>query len=120
MRFMQEFGGTIKVGREEAFQRWLADNEERLAAAYPEGTRYMGTYVTVYSSEKRTGGWRTFVEFDNYGDMDRIAEASRSSNELGRLWQEASAHFDLDLQAPWHNGLYKRAVGATIWDPKQK
>ena len=47
MRFIQESGYTVKVGQEEAHQRWLAENEERLARAHPEGVRYLGTFAVV-------------------------------------------------------------------------
>ena len=40
MRFIQEFGFTVKVGEEEAYQQWLIENEAALAASYPEGTRH--------------------------------------------------------------------------------
>ena len=44
MRFIQEFGYNIKVGQEEAHQQWLTENEAKLAAAAPAGTKYLGTF----------------------------------------------------------------------------
>ena len=58
MRFIAEFGFSVRVGRDEAFQRWLAANEERMARSYPEGTEYLGTDITVFTSEKAAGEYR--------------------------------------------------------------
>ena len=55
MRFIQEFGFTVKVGQDEAHQRWLLENEEKLAQSHPEGTRYLGTFATVFSTDKQNG-----------------------------------------------------------------
>ena len=118
MRFIQEFGFTVKIGEEEAHQAWLVANEEKLAAAHPEGTRYLGTFATVFSTDKQAGGYRSFLELDSYAAMDRLAAAAKdASGEFGRLSREWSAFGDWDLQAPWSQGLYKAVVDATIWDP---
>ena len=118
MRFIQEFGYTVKVGQEEAHQKWLAENEEKLAKAHPEGTRYIGTFATVFTTDKQAGNYRTLVELDSYGAMDRMAAASKdASSEFGRLNREWSGFGDYDLNAPWSNGLYKAVVDATLWDP---
>ena len=118
MRFIQEFGYTVKIGHEEAHQQWLAANEEKLAKAHPEGTRYLGTFATVFTSDKQSGGYRTFIELDSYAAMDRMAAAAKdASGELGRLLREVSAFGDYDLNAPWSQGLFKAAVDTTLWDP---
>lgn len=118
MRFIQEIGFTVKIGQEEAHQAWLIKNEKKLAAAYPEGTKYIGTYATVYSSEKAAGSYRSFVEFDTYGAMDRIAAAAKDpKGKLGRLLREWTAFGDYDHAAPWSQGLHKSVVDATVWDP---
>ncbi len=46
---------TVEILVQEAFQRWLADNEERLTRTYPEGTKYLGTF-TVHPSPDEGGG----------------------------------------------------------------
>jgi hypothetical protein len=118
MRFIQESGFTIKVGQEEAHQKWLTENEERLATVHPEGTKYLGTFSVVFSSEKQAGFYRSLVELDSYGAMDRLAAAAKDgSSDFGRLMREWSAFGDWDLNAPWSNSLYKAVVDATIWDP---
>jgi len=118
MRFIQEFGFTVKVGQDEAHQRWMAENEERLAKAHPEGTRYLGTFATIFTTDKQSGAYRSFVELDSYAAMDRLAAAAKdASSEFGRLNREWSAFSDWDPSAPWSQGLFKAVVDATVWDP---
>ena len=80
MRFISESGYSIKVGQEEAHQRWLEANEEALAASMPEGVRYLGTFVTVFTSEKQSGFYKTYLELDSYGAQDRLAAATKDPN----------------------------------------
>ena len=118
MRFIQEFGYTVKVGQDEAHQAWLIESEERLAAAHPEGTRYLGTFAMIFTSEKRSGFYKTYVEMDSYAAMDRLSAAGKdASTDFGSLIRESSKFVDYDLNAPWSNGLYKAVVDATIIDP---
>ena len=118
VRFIQEGGFTIKVGQEEAHQKWLMENEERLAKAHPEGSRYLGTFSVVFTTDKEAGMYRSLVEFDSYGAIDKIAAAAKdASSEFGKLMREWSAFGDWDVHAPWSNGLYKAVVDATLWDP---
>lgn len=120
MRFISEFGFSIKLGQEEAYQDWLAENEAKFAAAAPAGVKYIGTFVMVYSSEKNSGFYKSYLEFDSYGAMDTMAAASKDeSSEWSRLWREQSKFGDYDWNAPWSNGLYKAVVDATIFDPDQ-
>jgi len=119
MRFIQEFGYTVKVGQDEAHQRWLLENDQALAKSMPDGTRYMGTFAVVFSSEKNAGSYRILVELDSYGAMDTLAALNRDSNsEYGRLLRESAKFGDYDLAAPWSNTLMKDVIDATIWDPQ--
>jgi hypothetical protein len=118
MRFISESGYTVKVGEEEAHQKWLEENEPAFAAAAPEGVKYLGTFAMVFSSEKQSGFYKTYMELDSYGAMDRLAAAAKDeSSDFGRLLRESSRFADYDLAAPWSNGLYKAVVDATIFDP---
>jgi hypothetical protein len=118
MRFISEYGYSVKLGQEEAYQKWLQENEPALAASHPEGVTYLGTFVMVFSSEKRSGFYKTYLELDSYGAMDRLAAATKDeASDFGRLLQESSAFGDYDYTAPWSNGLYKAVVDATIFDP---
>jgi hypothetical protein len=120
MRFIHEIGFTVKIGQEEAYQRWLIDNEAALAAAYPEGVRHIGVFATVYSSEKGAGFYRVFAELDSYAALDRLAAAMKDeSSDFSRLNLEASRFGDYDLNAPWSNGLHKAVVDATVFDPPE-
>jgi hypothetical protein len=119
MRFISESGFTVKIGEEEAHQQWLEQNEAALAASAPEGVRYLGTFVMVFSSEKQSGFYKTYLELDSYAAMDRLAATTKDpSSEFGRLLRESSRFGDYDLAAPWSNGLYKAVVDATIFDPE--
>jgi hypothetical protein len=120
MRFISEFGYTVRVGHEEAHQRWLTENEAALAAAAPAGSRYIGTFVVTYSTEKDSGGYRILMEMDSYGAQDAQAAAGKDpASEWGRLIREHSSFADWDPHAPWSNTLLKNVVDATIYDPNQ-
>jgi hypothetical protein len=118
MRFIQEFGFTVRVGQDEAHQQWMVENEEKLATSHPKGCRYLGTFTTVFTTDKQAGGYRSFVELDSYAALDRMAAAAKDANsEFGRLNREWSGFGDWDPSAPWSNNLYKAVVDATVWDP---
>jgi hypothetical protein len=120
MRFIQEFGYTVKVGQDEAHQRWCIENDAALRAAAPTGARYIGTFAVVISSEKQAGSYKTLFELDSYATMDAMAAANKDpNNEFGRLLRESSQFLDLDLAAPWSNAILKDVIDATIWDPQQ-
>jgi hypothetical protein len=120
MRFIQEFGYTVKVGKDEAHQQWLIDNDERLRKAMPPGSKYIGTFSVVYSSEKQAGSYISLFELDSYAAMDVSSAANKDpDSEFGKLLRDVSQFFDFDLNAPWSNGLWKDVMDATIWDPKQ-
>jgi hypothetical protein len=118
MRFIQEYGFTVKLGKDEAHQKWMLENEEAFANAHPEGTRYLGTFTTVFTTDKQSGFYRSFVELDSYAALDRLAAAAKDpASEFGRLNRELSGFGDYDLNAPWSQNLYKAVVDATVWDP---
>jgi len=120
MRFIQEFGYSVKVGQDEAHQRWLTENDAALKAASPKGTTYMGTFAVVVSSEKQAGFYKQLIVLDSYGAMDANAAAGKDPNsDFGRLIRDWSQFLDTDLAAPWSNTLLKDVLDATIWDPKE-
>jgi hypothetical protein len=119
MRFIQEFGYTVKIGQDEAHQRWFEENDAALRAAMPAGTKYIGTFSVVISSEKQAGFYKTLFELDSYGAMDTIAAVTKDpNNEFGRLLRESSKFMDTDLAAPWSNAILKDILDATVWDPQ--
>lgn len=119
MRFIQEFGYTVRVGQDEAHQAWLTANDAALRAAAPPGSRYIGTFTVVYSSEKQAGAYKVLMELDAYGAMDTSAAAMKDpTNEWSRLVRESTAFMDTDLGAPWSSSLLKDVLDATIWNPE--
>ena len=119
MRFIQELGFTVKVGKEEAHQKWLIENDKRIAQAQPKGTRYIGTFATVFSSEKGAGGYRSLFELDSYGAMDAGAALNKDpKSELGKVYREWSVFWDYDLAAPWSSTLMKDVNDVSLFDPK--
>jgi Mg-chelatase subunit ChlD len=120
MRFIQQFGYTVRVGQDEAHQKWLIANDAALRAAAPPGTKYMGTFAVVFSTEKKAGGYIAMFELDSYGAMDTSAAAMKDAKgAFGKLLRDASQFIDVDLQAPWSNWLLKDVIDATVFDPKQ-
>jgi len=117
MRFISEFGFNVRVGHDEAFQRWLAANEERMARTYPEGTEYLGTYMTVFTSEKKAGGYRILERLSSYADLDRLAALGKDdTTEYAKVQRELTQFFDPDPHADWCKVLLKGAIEATVWD----
>jgi hypothetical protein len=118
MRFVQEFGYAVLPGKEEPHQAWVEANEEALRAAHPDGTRLIGIFTTVYSSEKQAGFYRVFTELDSYAAIDGLAAAAKDAgSDFGRLIREHSAFMDYSWDAPYSNGLHKAVVDATVFDP---
>ena len=119
MRLIQQFGYTVKLGKDEAHQQWLIDNDKRLRAAMPAGTKYLGTFAVIFSSEKQAGSYVSLFELDSYAALDTSSALNKDpKSEFGKLIRDASQFFDLDLNAPWSNGLWKDVIDATIFDPK--
>lgn len=119
MRFIQEFGYTVKVGQDEAQQQWLIKNGEALAKSMPAGTRYIGSFAVVLSTEKGAGSYRVLFELDSYGAMDKLAALTKDpTSEYGRLVRESTKFGNYDVAAPWSNTLLKDVVDASIWNPK--
>jgi hypothetical protein len=117
MRFIQEQGFTIKIGQEEAYQQWLVENETALAAAVPAGTKYLGTFTTIYTSEKQSGWYKMYLELDSYGALDTLAATMKDeASDFGRILRDSFRFGDYDHAAPWSSGLYKAVVDATVWD----
>ena len=119
MRFIQEFGYTARVGQDEAQQKRLIENDAALAKSMPVGTRYIGTFSVVISTEKDAGSYRVLFELDSYGAMDKLAALAKDpKSEYGRLIRESTKFSDYDLAAPWSNTLMKDVIDASIWDPQ--
>jgi hypothetical protein len=119
MRFIPEYGFTVKIGQEEAHQKWLRENDRALAKSMPKGTRYIGTFAVVFSSEKDAGFYRMLFELDSYAALDTQAALGKDSKgEYGRLMRESTKFGDYDLAAPWSVTLLKDVLDANVFDPQ--
>jgi hypothetical protein len=117
VRFIQEFGFNVKRGRDEQFQEWLRANEDAFAKAHPEGSKYLGTFVVVFGSEKQAGEYRTLLEHHSYGALDRASAAARDAgSEYGRLARQLDDFVDVHPLTPWSRSLYRATVDATVWN----
>lgn len=120
MRFIQQWGYTVKVGQDEAHQKWLIENDAALRASSPKGTKYIGTFSVVLSSEKQAGSYITMMELDSYAALDAAAAAAKDpKSQFGKLIRDSTQFQDFDLNAPWSNWLLKDVIDATVFDPKQ-
>jgi hypothetical protein len=116
MRFIDVLGGSVKPGQEQAVQQWLVKNEDALAKAYPKGSKYLGTFVAIYNSERGGGDWRTLVEFDSYAALDKAAAAGKDpKSELNRLTREVIKFYDFSPLVPQSRSLWKAVVDATVF-----
>lgn len=119
MRFIHEIGFNVKIGKEEAYQQWLTEKEAEFAAAHPPGTKYLGTFVVIFGSEKQAGFYRSIHEHDSFAAMDTLDLSMKDEkSEFGRLVREESQFIDYEPNAAWSNGLYKLVVDTAIFDPK--
>ncbi len=115
MNFIAEFGFDVKKGRAQDFQRWMSENESKLAAACPAGVEYVGTYAVMYSSEKHSGSFRQFFRMESYGSQDTFAAAMKDGGAFAKLIEETSEFIDQDREADWSNGLYKAVTDISLW-----
>jgi hypothetical protein len=116
MNFIEEWGFSVKRGQEEAFQDWMAQNEEVLRRTSPKGSEYVGTYAVVYSTEKQAGGYKLLVRHDSYADLDVAAAAGKDKNsEFARLTRDLLKFWDTADTAPWSRSLLKGIVEATVF-----
>lgn len=112
MDFIQILSGDVKEGKMRDLQAWLSANEETMAAETPDGIDYLGTYVSVYSSEKGMGQLFTLVRMSSYGAQDRLAGAG---GEYARLISELVDFVDQSNSANTGQILLKRLTDATLW-----
>lgn len=90
MVILHETTYDVNAGQFEAFQNWLLAHEESLAAAYPDGIEYVGTYSNVYGDQSR-GEFKTVLRLDNYAALDLLAKTLAEEGTLSRLLWEVSA-----------------------------
>lgn len=117
MSLMMEQGFNVKRGREEAFQKWTADNDAALKEKTPPGVQYLGTFIVALSSEKHTGEYRALWRLESYAAFDVMAESARDpKSDWGRLNREVTEFMDLPIGAEYSFALYRPLIEAVIWD----
>jgi hypothetical protein len=102
-----EWGFDIKARHEDAFHRWLLDNEQDLYNARPdEGVRYAGTYAVHSASEPKAGSYRTVWAFDSFTNFDDFGAAMGEKyptkepiTAFGELVREFFSFWDQDSRA---------------------
>jgi hypothetical protein len=111
-------GFDVKRGEEEAFQAWLAENEEELRRTAPAGIEYLGTYLVLVGTEKGTGEYRELYRLQSWAAFDALKEAQRDPNNAwGRLSREASTQFvDTRLDANNSALLLDELRDFPLWD----
>jgi hypothetical protein len=114
MDFIAEYGFDIKQGQTQDFQRWLSENESKLAAACPSGVEYIGTYAVVSSSEKHSGGFRQFLRMESYGSQDTMAAALKEGGAFSTLLGGMFQFIDRDKGADWCQSLYKAVTDLSL------
>jgi len=115
MDFIAEFGFDVNKGQSRDLQRWLSENESKVAAACPSGIEYIGTYAVIYTSEKRSGAYRQLFRMESYGSQDALAAAMKEGGTFATLYEEMSRFVDEDREANWSSGLYKAVTDTSIW-----
>jgi hypothetical protein len=84
-------------------------NEERIARSYPEGTEYLGIYVSVFTSEKTSGAYRVLERLSSYADIDTLAALGKDeTSEYAKVRREFNQFIDPDPHADWSRVLLKR------------
>ncbi|MEX2136215.1 MAG: hypothetical protein WEB29_04530 [Chloroflexota bacterium] len=117
-RFIDHRAFTVREGQAAALQAWLEKNEQQLAAAYPAGSQYLGTFAEIYGGEA-PGWWHLFMGLDSYAGGDAVsAAAGDRDSEFGRLVSELLSFFDLSNSARSGAWLYRAAPSVVVWENK--
>ena len=115
MHFIHEFGFDAKEGKSQEFQKWLVDNEEKLALECPAGCKYDGTYAAIQTTDKTAGSFRTVFRLENYAAQDAFSAAMKEGGTFGRLMEELTEFIDQANHSNWSQALLRRATDAAIW-----
>jgi hypothetical protein len=115
VRFIQDNSFTVKPDKVEELQRWIVENQARLAATYPKGTSLIGLFVTVFGSNPGVGDFHVLEQLDSYAALDTLAaEDKNPDSEYHRLWMETVEFTDFTRGAPMSRTLLKDLVDATV------
>lgn len=117
MSLISEQGFNIKRGKEEAFQKWITDNDAALKKSVPRGVEYLGTYVVAMTSEKQAGEYRFLLRLESFATFDASHEAVRDEKSAwGRLNREVTKFMDLPIGGEFSFSIYRPLTEAVMWD----
>jgi hypothetical protein len=116
VKFIIENGFDIQKGHAAEYQKWMADNEEKITASTPESFVYLGTFANIFNSNPETGSFRTLWATDSYGAMDNFANAMKEGGTFAQL-MDTMAGFTLDPQdgGQVSNALSRNITDTAIW-----
>lgn len=112
MPILHETTYDVNAGQFDAFQNWLLEHEDSLAAEYPEGIEYLGTYANVYGDQSK-GEFKTLLRLESYAALDALARTVAEEGTLSRLLWEVSAFTTGGPSSRGEQTLWKR-VSATV------
>lgn len=115
MNFLHEWGFDVKEGRSQEFQKWLTDNEEKLALESPEGCEYFGTFAAVHTSEKNSGAFRTIFRMNSYAGQDAFSAAMKEGGAFARMMEELTSYMDQSNNSNWSEHMLRRVSDTAIW-----
>lgn len=93
MALIYEWGFFIKPEALVELQDWLAQNEENLARAAPEGLEYLGTYRPVWAPEQRCDLYQVW-RWRRANEFNLRAAAGADKGAFARLASEFLAFVD--------------------------
>lgn len=111
MPILHETRFDLEPGKFDAFQEWLLENEEALAAAYPDGIEYVGSYANVFGDPSK-GEYKTLLRLDDYAAIDKLTETVAQEGDLSRLLWEMSAYTKDGSSSRGQKSLWKRVTHA--------
>ena len=111
MPILHETTYDVIPGMFEQFQTWMINHEDTLAASYPDGIEYVGTYANVYGDQSK-GEFKTILRLDNYAALDSLAATMAEEGTLSRLLWEVSAFTRSGVSSRGQQELWKRVAVA--------
>jgi hypothetical protein len=115
MDFLVIDGFDVPPGKNRDFQDWVRSNSEALSNNAPEGVELVGTYASMFTTEKHSGLYKIIWRLDSYGAMDNFAAAAGEDSEFARLMDELGAFGDVRIGADFSGELLKSVKDITIW-----
>lgn len=107
-------GQTVKDGMMGKAQGWLTEHENELRSAAPDGSKYLGFYAPIFTSEKNPGDLFLVYTVDSYGALDVQAASGDSLwGELLNQWH--TSFIDGSPGTLGRKILYKSLTAGTVW-----